>query len=56
MSPATLAFIGGIGKWVIELITDLASGKKSLEEARKAAAKGYQIDETASDAELKEYT
>ena len=39
-------------KWAIELLQDLASGKKSIEKTRAEAAKGFRVSETDSDEEL----
>ena len=46
----------GIFNWVKQLILDVASGKKSLDEARKECEeKGILVTETESDQELKAY-
>lgn len=48
-------FVTGLLGWVVQLIVDLATGKKSVDEAREAASKGYQVTETDSDTELKHW-
>ncbi len=48
-------FVQGLLGWATGLITDVISGKKSIAQARKEAAAGYQVTETDSDKELKHW-